>query len=484
MKKFTLFFGMLLCATMVWAEGVGNMVVTFKVNGNPYSKYNVGSENWGDNVLCADLQDLPNIAGYNFDSPTSLILDGAISISWGDVPANQQFLQYRIYKDGTVAGGATISYLYFSEPDVWDATNSCCINNRRYELYDANVDVLAAAFNIGGYGTYHIDIEMKSRANGGDAWTGFKTATFSISNPAEFSVDNDLIQNIGLTGIEYDFTALTADAGSYEWKINDNSVSNNTGEIFSYIFSTAGTYTVKLTVDGTDFTEKTVKIFEKSAVQNKIVYNGWETILESHPTTPVNLSSNEWISPCVHISGTSGDNSRIMFYQPVYLLAAKTYTFNCDITTTSVSGASVQLYVTETDVPVDNQTFVIDGGVGIINENSAIGQIRTSGWGGQWTTGSGTFQDYTANSCSFTPATSGMYFLILRQASWYSNFDFTLCNLVFSAPDDNPTSISNIAENEVSVFTDKGFVSATFNGEANIQIFTLQGQILKTFAAN
>ncbi|MDR1545063.1 MAG: T9SS type A sorting domain-containing protein [Prevotellaceae bacterium] len=495
MKKSTFFiFAMLLSATGILAEGVGNMAVIFKNNGVD-AIYNVGSEHWGTgdnpNVLCTDLEGLTEINEKNFGSVVSLFLDGAISVSWGDVPASQQYLQYRLYKDGTAASSATIYYLYFSEPENWvEGVNACCVNNRRYEIHNANVDVAAVAYAIGGYGVYHIDVEMKSRKDGGDYWTGFKTATFTVENPAQFEIDENFVQNIGLTGISYNFECQNSGATSYLWKINDENVTDNTFYTLDYTFATAGTYEVKLIVNGDNTITKTVRIFEKSAVQNKIVGGDMQDE-EKWIYAKIIPNGNfiqepvvSWTNEGLHIERNNGTTwDRFAVFQPVYLLKDNTYTFGCDVLTSSANlGCLVEIFIEKTNIPQDNVNFADNNGF----EDNFIAKISTwdnpnsfpASYNGKWSD-----VPNTAGNRTKSITESGMYFVIVRFVSWEGTFDIKLNNIELTSPQDVPTEISTTPIISSRIFSAKSSITVISNADTEVLLYSVSGVLLQNVSA-
>ncbi|MDR2475817.1 MAG: T9SS type A sorting domain-containing protein [Bacteroidales bacterium] len=490
MKKVT-FFSMLLSATMAWAQGPGPQAVSLIVDGTTVY-YKLNDQSWWDNSLTEpneyhpDLNTLPWLDGVNLGTPASLKLDGAAAISWGPVGTDANVLLYSVYKQGTTAPPLSS---FQTLPIDYEAGAGG--NDRLHHVSGKDIDLKALATD--GPGVYVFAAAV--RFNSGDPTTVWG-ATFTLPYPFNLSIGGPMLKNIGLTATPYTFTASTA-ASPCQWTVNGTGVAETTATL-SHTFAAAGTYTIRCAVDATNYAEQTVTIFEKSADANKITGGGmadaskWASVIEPHPTVSMQQTNATWNAPGLHLTNNT-DMSRFLIYQPVYLLGGKTYTFDCDVTTVGTPvGVAFQLYITKDNVPENGKTFVIDGNppVGEIAEDLLVGELRAVSWQGEWASGTdipfttiAKKLDKSTSDCQLTPDADGMYFVILREATWNGSFDFTIKNLSLTSPEDIPTSAAALQQGKIQLANGKGLVRATFGGTASVQIYSLQGALLKNITA-
>ncbi|MDR2474841.1 MAG: PKD domain-containing protein, partial [Bacteroidales bacterium] len=435
MRKLVLFICMVVAAMAAWAQGAGNQDVGLIVNGSEV-KYKLTNEDWNNDLMKTHgLYGLPFFPS-DFGTPTSLFINAAYSVAWGDNdPGNDKhWFQYRIFKEGSGTPAPTVIKTFSEFGHACGSSHPACTGANPSDMdyifkADINVNVIDFAYTLDGYGTYHLDVELLTHGT----WTGFKSATFTI-NPVNMSVDATMVKNIGLAAIPYTFTAYAPAVGAYQWSINGTNLDGETSATLSHTFAAAGTYAVRCTVDGSDYAEQTVRIFEKSDATNKIVGGNmadpskWAVASVANDDDTYDLPGLTWNTPDglrIYKGMNLGNGvDRVAIYQPVWLEANKIYKFDCDFVTTGTqSNCGFELFVTTDKVPETGKRFASTGG--IIPESEHKGQF---GWGAVPADASAAFV-----SDDITISISGMYFVILRIYSWHSNgFDMKIKNLTLT----------------------------------------------------
>ncbi|MDR0798138.1 MAG: PKD domain-containing protein [Dysgonamonadaceae bacterium] len=437
--------------------------VTLKVNNNGEST----------NSLCTWNVGLSQLNGYNFGNVSSLILDGGVAVGWAwdgnGFLADSWGVEYRVYKQGTSAPAWNSLPFDFQAADhSVNQDNSWNYNDQMWDANGKNINLLALA--TGGSGTYNVEIRYWRK----DYWNSFydsylnnnfgtQTATFTITNHAPFIVTGTNVFNtafsgltIGLTETAYDFSAVYPSESSYLWEIididgNPVSVANNTANTFSHTFADAGIYTVKLSVNGSssENTTQTFRIIQKSDDGNKI-FGGEMNYEQAWITKAIGnvLPNMTWSAAGTNPLGSTTSLSitdlpaqpgeRFAIYQPVYLTAGTTYYYDMFMKTHSFDQMILQVYINDGSLlPIDVADHWDNSPEN--NEQFAFGVVNGYGdykWKDDPQSLSDLFSFITYKGagadkkCAFTAPSDGIYFVIIRGASWVSaGFDFSLSEI-------------------------------------------------------
>ncbi|MDP4238077.1 MAG: hypothetical protein Q8904_01225 [Bacteroidota bacterium] len=167
MKKVTfLFFALTMTFSLAYAGGDwGSSAVSITKDVGTAYLYLLNDMGWakpdGNNYFA----NTP-LNGFNFGTPTSLILNGGAGCGWidsGDWYDGTSFvIYYRVYVSTEAPG----SWSQFALPDQTYSSG----NDRRYDKTDANIDLLALA-TAGGTNTYTLEVVMsKNQYYTGGNW--------------------------------------------------------------------------------------------------------------------------------------------------------------------------------------------------------------------------------------------------------------------------------------------------------------------------
>jgi hypothetical protein len=498
MKKLLLFLALSAMSLAVFAGGEGNRDVSVTVNGGTKTFYKIGSQNWTGNTLTADLNSATDFNGKDFGAATSFVLNGCALVSWGGQTEFVYRLRYRVYLASATA-------------PAWDAANEFPVDslagtkgtdNFRYEPLRANSnkDIISKA--TAGNGIYKLGVQLS--VNG--SWGTELTATFTYTDPSalqgSFTTDSKIIQSIGMTGISYTFVSTSLNADSYSWQIDGvaaGTVNNN----LTQSFTTAGAHIVKIIATkgiNTNSMEKTIKVFEQSAVNEKIVggnmTDATKWVMVKLNNTQPTLTWNSANAPTGATTALQiqklGNPDRFAIYQPVYLTAGKKYVFDAlvkDILKSIATDVNLnlQLYISNTVLPTDTSDPYDGSG----NDAGTLGQLTT--WTpnvNKFTNIDGSFKAsaikgsaVTGDVCSFTPLADGMYFVVLRFTTWYSSgFNLAISNL--SLLDSSlATTVPNINNDNINV---RSFENQIFvvGAKQSVELFSITGSKVMSQTAN
>jgi len=157
--------------------------------------------------------------------------------------------------------------------------------------------------------------------------------------------------------------------------------------------------------------------------------------------------------------------------QPVTLTANTTYTASMDYTVADYNAAWCRVFIGTTD-PASTCPVYFDNQIGDL-----IKWDVSYGWGDP------DFGNYTFKE-NFTPATSGTYYFVIQFGTGnpdpatpqgYLNTSIDNVSLVVA----NNSGIKDVNVNNAVVVGGKSFISARFEGMANIAVYSIQGQLIR-----
>jgi PKD repeat protein len=493
MKKLTLFFGLMLFSltTLVYAgSGQGPAAVSVIENGATAYLYKINTESWNGNPL-ATFNSNTQFSGKNFGTLTSLILDGGVAIGWADGGnnfLNDSFvIEYRVYLASGTATGWTSLPLDFPA-----AQNG---NEQKWDANGKSIDILAMAAS--GSGTYRFEVRLLRK----DYWNnntesyvntyGTQTATFTVlDNLPIASFD---VFTVGLAGVPLNFRNTSRNATSYSWDFGDGT-GESTDVDPEYTFADPGTYTVTLTADDNPLVTYT-KIIEivqgSTSPTEKVVNSNW-FVAALGREAPDDYEWTDAVTFEISALSTNSKDYGMALYQPVYLEAGKEYNFECLVKDLDYARNTwIRVYISNTEQPGDLTNLEGE------DNHEEIGILST------WTSGhsptgiNGEFSSlaiagtgYSGDPCTFTPATSGMYYLMRDIGTWgYSadnndkgDMDLAISNVSLSTAN-STVNLQRILSDPVLVVGGKSSISAVFEGFASVSVFTIQGKsVIQTSA--
>jgi hypothetical protein len=467
--------------------GEGPQTVSIILNGGTPAEatlYKLNTETWTGNTLCTDLNVAPALNAKNFGTITGLVIDGGAMVTNGTGNTQNYVMHYRIYKSGDTAPAfATADTIQLNKATTVTSTDT------RKQVNGKSRDVFTKF--VQGSGTYMLDIQLDART--------IQSATFTVLDlnalQASYTLDSKIVYSIGMTGISYTFKSTSLNATTYSWQV-DGVDAGTANTDLTQIFTTKGNHIVKITaakgtVTGT--MEKTIKVFEQSAVNDKIVggnmTDATKWIMVKLNNTQPTLTWNSTNAPtgattALQIQKT-GTPDRFALYQPVYLSTGKKYVFDAlvkDIlksTATDVN-LNLQLYISNTVLPTD----ILDPYDGGTNDAGNFGQLST--WlstnnfkniDGSYKASAVKGSAVTGDVCSFIPPAEGEYFVILRFTSWYSSgFNLAITNLSLTESSLN-TSVSNLKNDDITIrsFSDRILI---LGAQQNVDLYDVAGRKL------
>lgn len=197
-RKITLFAFMALFSLSTFADGDwADCAVSVTKDGGQLYSYSFANANWADGIWVLNT----SFSGYNFGTPTSLVLNGGIANAWtGDTPGYTTasfILYYRVYKFNTTPGS-------WSQIAI-DNLNLKNANNYVYDKTNANINLLALA-TVPGTNTYILEVAMsKNQFYTGGNWVSMIPGGQSIaynSNIAGFQAEFTKSISTDITKIE------------------------------------------------------------------------------------------------------------------------------------------------------------------------------------------------------------------------------------------------------------------------------------------
>lgn len=499
MKKTTFIFMFLAIVAYAFAgNGRGPIGIKLEINGTE-DMYRIGNENNWDDGLCDDINGKTEFTAISFGTPTSLKITGGAAVTWingGEFYLSETgyALQYRVYP---VSEGEKS---YESSDDGWE---TILLNENwqtsgdhfRGENFNVDIDILS---NIQNVGEYYFDVRFRAinYYNDQGPWSNYhfnSRNTFTVTDDKPIASFNSF--TVGLENAPLQFTNSSSNATSYSWNFGDGNISTEENPV--HTFAAPGTYTVTLTATndaGNRAATKTILIMEQSAVSNLLVGSGmtdaskWVIAEQgkSQPSFTWN-SSDAPTGATTALRFTKSGNDGFVLYQPVYLTAEKTYTFDCLVKDLGGNASStwMQIFFSNTIQPNDNEDIT---DLGIV-EGNTIGQLSSwrsghepAGIDDSFAANAGV-DDYTGNICEFTPSETGMYYFIFRIGTWGGNMDIAITNLSLLDKDNIGSGLSFVDTDNIIVTGEKSSITATFAGSANVAVYSVQGILIKQAVA-